>query len=118
MPGDGTVPALADFSHTFLHCPRVRPAVGWLCALWARIAPSDAPAPVDARVLLLGDLGVWSPAGGQHPAGLWLHMRLLFCRAVWVACAGALDATGADVHFSRRVVSVAAAWLARAIRQD
>jgi hypothetical protein len=42
LPCGMTVPALADFSHTFLHCPRVRPAVGWLCALWARIAPSDA----------------------------------------------------------------------------
>jgi hypothetical protein len=51
-------------SHVFLHCAAV-PVVNWLLGLWARIAPEDAPVPLDARVLLLGDESVWVPAGGE-----------------------------------------------------
>jgi hypothetical protein len=70
------VPYLADLSHVFLHCAAVRPAVNWLLDLWARIVPEDAPVPLDARVLLLGDDGVWAPAGGEAAQGLWLHLQL------------------------------------------
>ena len=33
-------------------------------------------------MILLGDNSVWAPAGGEKAEGLWLHLRLLFCRAV------------------------------------
>jgi hypothetical protein len=77
LPDGSRGPALADCSHVFLHCSSVRPAVVWLCDLWSRIAPDDAPVPRDARVLLLGDATVWSPAGGDAQCSLWLHLRLL-----------------------------------------
>jgi hypothetical protein len=67
--------------YTYLHCTAVR----WLCDLWARIAADDVPLPpADARVLLLGD-GHCVVAQGRRRArqpGLWLHLRLLWCRAV------------------------------------
>ncbi len=45
--------------------------------------------PLDARVILLGsDNSVWAPAGGEKAEGLWLHLRLLFCRAVWAQVLG------------------------------
>ena len=115
LPGGRAGPPLADFSHTFLHCPAVRPAVQWLCDLWARIAPADAPVPVDARVLLLGDRGVWAPSGGQGPERLWLHLRLLLCRAIWLTVCGARSGGSAAWQ---GMVAVARAGVSRAIRQD
>ena len=117
LPSGEPVPAMADISHVFLHCPAVRPAVEWLRALWHRIAPLDAPVPVDARVVLLGDESVWQPVGGRGPAGLWLHLRLLFCRAVW-AQAGCRSAGPVGADGWRAVVATTSAWLSRAIRQD
>ena len=116
LPCGTEVPALADVSHIFMMCPAVRPAVDWLCQLWARIAPSDDPVPVDARVLLLGDLSVWRPGGGHGPEGLWLHVRLLFARAVWWLTGGRTGPAGAEGW--RAVVAATSTWLARAIRQD
>jgi hypothetical protein len=71
-----------------LHCAAVRPAVNWLRGLWARIAPEDDPVALDARVLLLGDVSVWAPAGGEAAQGLWLHLRLrsLPGRFDWTGC--------------------------------
>ncbi len=60
------VPFLADLSHVFLPCV----LANWLLGLWARIAPEDTPVPLYARVLLLGDDGVWAPAGGEAAQGL------------------------------------------------
>jgi hypothetical protein len=117
LPAGGLVPALADFTHTFIACPAVRPALDWLRALWARLAPEDGPVPLDARVLLLGDVSVWSPRGGEGPAGLWLHLRLLFCRAVWVTAVRA-RAGGGLAEGWRQVVAMTVAWVSRAIRQD
>ena len=115
LPGGCVVPALADFSHTFLHCPAARLAVQWLCDVWARIAPADSPVPVDARVLLLGDLDVWLPSGGYGPESLWLHLRLLLCRAVWLL---ACKARAGEPVTWQGAVAVARAWVSRAIRQD
>ena len=55
---------LESLLHTFLHCPVVRPAVGWLRGLWATIVADRVP-PRDARVLLAGDHTVWDPGGGD-----------------------------------------------------
>ena len=115
LPGGRVVPALADFSHTCLHCPASRPAVQWLCDMWARIAPADSPVPVDARVLLLGDLDIWMPSGGYGPEALWLHLRLLLCRAIWLL---ACKARAGEPVTWQGVVAVTRAWVARAIRQD
>jgi hypothetical protein len=111
LPGGRLLaPALADYSHTFLHCPAVRPAVRWLCDMWARIAPEDTPVPHDVRVLLLGDATVWSPAGGEVMSSLWLHLRLLWCRAVWVQASAGSPGVPLDW---RAVVAMVRAWLAR-----
>jgi hypothetical protein len=115
MPNGHRVPALADYSHVFLHCPSVQPAVDWLCNLWGRIAPADAPVPRDVRVLLLGDAAVWSPAGGEAHRSLWLHLRLLWCRAVWARTCAASPGEGLSW---RAVVGVLRAWVSRAIRLD
>ncbi len=115
LPGGCLVPALADFSHTFLHCTAARPAVQWLCGVWARIAPADSPVPVDARVLLLWDLDVWLPSGGYGPESLWLHLRLLLCRVVWLL---ACKARAGEPVTWRGAVAVTRAWVSRAIRQD
>jgi hypothetical protein len=70
---------------------------------------------VDARVLLLGDLGVWAPLGGLGPERLWLHLRLLLCRAVWVM---ACKARSGEIAAGQGVVALVRAWVSRAIRQD
>jgi hypothetical protein len=115
LPCGRVVPALADFSHTFLHCPPARPAVRWLCDMWACIAPADLPVPVYARVLLLGDLGVWVPSGGHVPESLWLHLRLLLCRAVWLL---ACKARTGELVTWQAAVAMIWPWVSRAVRQD
>ncbi len=115
LPDASQAAALADYSHVFLHCPSLRPAVDWLCDLWGRVAPDDAPVPRDARVLLLGDATVWSPAGGDAQCSLWLHLRLLWCRSVWAHVCAASPGTALSW---RAVVAVLQAWVSRAIRLD
>lgn len=115
--GGRCVPCLADFSHVFLHCPAVRPAVQWLVGLWARIAPEDEVVPLDARVILLGDGTVWAPRGGPAAEELWLHLRLLFCRAVW-SHAGRSGVGVAGDRAAAAVVATAASLIARSIRLD
>jgi hypothetical protein len=59
--------------------------------------------------------GVWAPAGGEAAQGLWLqlHLRLLFCCAVWAqpVCVAGLCLSPAVM------VAAAAAIIARAIRR-
>ena len=84
---------------------------GWHCPV------ADPPVPLDAsRVILLGDASVWEPAGGSAARSRWLHLRLLFCRAVWsVVCRRKTAGTPVS---SAAVVRLAAAWIARAVRLD
>ena len=106
---------LESLSHTFLHCPVVRPAVGWLRGLWSTIVADRVP-PLDARVLLAGDHTVWDPGGGDAGAELWTHLRLLFCRAVWyLRCCRAAHG---QVFTAAAVVALTASWIRRAIRLD
>jgi hypothetical protein len=92
-----------------------RPLTGCV-ACGAALPHWNPPVPVDARVLLLGDSAVWAPAGGDGHGSLWLHLRLLFCRAVWV-CACRAKAEGGDGSW-QAVVAMVHAWVSRAIRQD
>jgi hypothetical protein len=117
MPDGACVPALASLSNIFLHCAAVRPAVDWLRSLWARLAPSDQEVPLDARVLLLGDDSAWLPAGGAAAQELWLHLRLLWCRAVWVVVCRR-RAEGVPDIIAAAVVALAARWVERAVRLD
>jgi hypothetical protein len=87
MPDGACVPFLADLSHVFLSCAAaVRPAVNCLAAGTAGLVGSHCPrgypcaTGCPGAVLLLGDESVWAPAGGEAAQGLWLHLRLLFCR--------------------------------------
>ena len=83
--------------------------------MWRRIAPGDPAVPLDVRLLLLGDAGVWQPSGGPGPEGLWLHLRLLLCRAIWaMACKARC---GESVGW-QGVVAMVRAYVSRAIRQD
>jgi hypothetical protein len=72
--------------------------------------------PLDARVLLLGDESVWAPGGGEAAQGLWLHLRLLFCRAVWAQVCRSRAAGGGMSPAA--VVAATAAFIARVIRLD
>ena len=49
------VPLLDIYSHIFVLCPVVAPAVGWLSGLWASIAAGSPPS-LTARVLVAGQL--------------------------------------------------------------
>ena len=57
---------------------------------------------------------------GSHPVvpgpeGLWLHLRLLLCRAIW---AMACKARGGESVGWQGVVAMVRAYVSRAIRQD
>ncbi len=110
---------LESLSHVFLHCPVVRPAVGWLRGLWAMIVADRVP-PQDARVVLLaGDHTVWDPGGGDAGAGLSgpTHLRLLFCRAIWYPRCCSL--VNGQVFTAAAVVALTTSWIRRrAIRLD
>lgn len=74
----------------------------------------DPAVPLDVRLLLpLGNAGVWAPsAGSPGSKGLWLHLRLLLCRAIWaVACK---SPCGESVVW-QGVVAMVRAWVSRAI---
>ena len=94
--------------------PRVvQPAVAWLRDLWAKLG--DAPPPLDAQVLVVGDRTVWSPGGGDVWE-LWTHLRLEFCRAVWRLTAR--RASTGQAFTATSVVEMAAAELERSICLD
>jgi len=106
---------MESLSHLFVHCPVVRPAVAWLRGVWAMLVAGRVP-PLDARVLLAGDHAVWDPGGGEAGAGLWTHLRLLFCRAVWyLRCCRVAHG---QVFSASAVVALTSSWLRRAIRLD
>ena len=109
------VPPLDSFSHLFLECPVVAPAVAWLRGLWARISEGPEP-PLDVRVLVVGDHTVWRPAGGRRFEELWLHLRLLFCRAVWVL--HSRRAVHGQPFSAAAVASLTASWVGLAVRRD
>ena len=73
--------SLETYTHAFLECPVVRPAVQWLTAL---VAAFDGMAPViTVESLVVGDHTVWMPVSGEEAFGLWQHVRLAFVFAVW-----------------------------------
>jgi hypothetical protein len=76
------MPALADFTHTFLRCPAARPAVEWLYAMWHRIAPGDPAVPLDVRLLLLC-CGCCCAVGCAGDAAV---LRVLLCRWMCGGC--------------------------------
>ena len=90
-------------THTFVHCPVVRPARQWLAALWVRMG--GAQPPEDARV-------------GDEPSlcALWLHLRLLYCRAVWLLRARRLKLR--QQFSAAEVVALVVAWVRQALQRD
>ncbi len=58
---------------------------------------------------------MWSPAGGDAHCSLWLHLRLLWCRAVWVQVCAA--GPGASVAW-HGVVAMVRPWVSEALRPD
>lgn len=110
----GACPPLDTYTHAFLLCPVVAPAVEWLRQLWAGIG-GQVP-PLDVRVLVVGDHTVWDPGGGKDFAELWHHLRLLFCRAVW-ALHSRRVALG-HAFTAAAVVGVVAGWVGSAVRLD
>ena len=59
---------------------------------------------------------MWLPSGGQVYEELWLHLRLLFCRAVWVL--HSRWAAHGHAFSASAVVALAASWVEFAIRRD
>ena len=106
-------PPLETYSHVFLECPVVAPAVAWLRDVWQRLA-GERP-PVDARVWVVGDHRVWVPAR-RDLRGLWLHLRLAFLWSVWVLRVRRRQ-TGSG-YDATAVVGLVAREVGRAIRQD
>ena len=109
----GEPPPCETMSHVFLECPVVKAAVEWLRDLWGRLG--DAPPPLDARVLVVGDGHVWSPGGGDIWE-LWTHLRLEFCRSVWRLSARR-SSTG-QAFTAAAVVEMTVAELERSICLD
>ena len=103
------------YSHIFVQCPVVLPAVEWLRGVWSRIG-GEPPPPLDARVLVVGDHTVWEPGGGRDFSALWHHLRLLFGRAVWTL--HGRRAVHAQPYTAAAVVALVSAWVARAVRLD
>ena len=92
--GRGVVETLG---HAFMECPAARPAMVWLCDLWAVISPGNRP-PWDAQVLLAADYRVWRPgvAGGGADDILWTRLRASVLQGVWrVRCGRGLYVAGA-----------------------
>jgi hypothetical protein len=110
---DGEPPPCETFSHVFLECPVVQPAVAWLRGLWGQLG--DAPPPLDAQVLVVGDKTVWSPGGGDVWE-LWTHLRLEFCMAVWRLTAR--RASTGQAFSATSVVEMTASELERSICLD
>ena len=105
--------ALETYTHIFITCPVVSPAVEWLRDVWRRIGGAGPPA--DPLVLVVGDPRVWQP-GQPHLRRLWLHLRLRFLRAVWgLRCA---RITEGRAFAAEAIVAVVAADLERDMRQD
>ena len=106
-------PPLETYTHLFLECPVVAPAVEWLCVLWQRLA-GERP-PLDARAWVVGDHRVWAPTqpGLRH---LWLRLRLAFLWAVWSLRARRRQ--GGVHHDAAAVVACAAGEVERMIRLD
>lgn len=67
-------------------------------------------------MVVVGNLDVWRPAAGAEYTQLWMHVRLLFCRAVWsLHCR---RAKYGQPFSAAEVVHLAAAWVEQAIRKD
>ena len=108
------VPPLDDYSHTFVHCPVVRPARQWLAGLWVRMG--GAQLPDDARVWVVGDSDSWSPGDEPSLCALWLHLRLMYCRAVWLLHARRLKLR--QQFSAAEVVALVVAWVRQALQRD
>ena len=116
---------LETYTHMFVTCPTVVPAVAWLCRLGGRIL--GAVPPPDPLVIILGDPAAWRPQRGGTRAearaadALWMHVRLRLLQAIWRArCVRAATPDGAAVPAvgAAAVVAMAAAAVEQDMRRD
>lgn len=73
-------PPLDGLTHSFLTCPAVEAAAGWVAAVFAAVS-GGAPPPLCPRVFLADETSVWAPP--PPLAHLWTHLRLAYLHAVW-----------------------------------
>jgi hypothetical protein len=106
---------LDTLTHSFMRCPAVAPAMGWLLGVWAAVA--GVPPPADPRVLLADDDRVWQPSvGGVILWPLWTALRVLFLHGVW-RCRVAQRVSG-QPFTAGKVVALTIAALRRVMQQD
>jgi len=72
---------LETLQHLFFQCPTTVPVLHWLCSLWGRIEPGNAP-PMTIPVLLADDQSTWQP--NRINSSLWTYLRLAALRQIWV----------------------------------
>ena len=114
---EGQPPPCETLSHVFVRCPVVWPAVQWLRRLCQRALGRVPPEHCIVDVIVVGAERMWRPPGdGAHPWGLWSHLRLQFCMAVW-SLTKRRARTGHQFD-AAAIVAVVAAALERAIRRD
>lgn len=87
-PAQARSPAtLLTYSHLFVRCPTMAPAVTWLQDLWQHLAGVRPPA--DVLVLVADQPGAWAeaPAPSSREGRLWSVLRLTLLYCIWSAFA-------------------------------
>ena len=73
---------VANTTHVLLHCPLTRPALQWLCDVWAAIDGGHTP-PTTPDVIIAGDPTAWHP--GRLDLELWTRLRVTYLQKAWDA---------------------------------
>ena len=107
---------LQTYTHLFLECPVIQPAVEWLQRLWGRLEPGSSPPPLSSDVWLLDDHRVWCPANKQlHP--LWTLLRLTLLFHIWAATS-ARQVEGSHQFSASSIVASTCAAVGRLVQGD
>ena len=115
-PAAGCHQQLHTYTHMFLGCPLVKPAVEWLQRLWSRLEPGSPVPPSTAAVWLLDDHRVWSPADHRLQP-LWTLLRLSLLFHIWAATS-ARQLTGGQPFDAVSIVASTCATVERLIQGD
>jgi hypothetical protein len=110
---------LETYTHMFVTCPAVKPAVAWLRGVSGLILGGGGGAPLPPVAVILGE---GQPSGGGAGASeLCHHVRLRLLHAVWRArCvrAAAPEGTAAPHLGAAAIVAMAVAAIEQDIRRD
>jgi hypothetical protein len=107
---------LETLLHLYTECAVGKAAVAWLRRIWMAIdgGGHQLPSPLDHRVVIADDGGVWQPRQELYP--LWTLLRLTMLKAVWkVRCA---FVQGRGQYSAAAVAAVFVREVSALIRQD